>query len=231
MERAQPPTSAVDLYWIPLGAGGHSVRFNGKVYEARRRADRPPAELRHLPHSADRAGPRRAVHNRDDTRPEQRALGTRRRGGRSRRHPMGRPVPHLPIRSSPLARRHRPRHRVRGGEPDPANGERRPRPRHPRTAADRAHRGAGTRRTRRRRDVELQLDHLLGAHPRRRRDRRDPPPSGRESTRLGRRHRRRPTIRNSSTPHRRLTRRTRRQVMTSENGPFAPTRRTTSARH
>jgi hypothetical protein len=28
------PTAAVDLYWIPLGAGGHSVRFNGRVYEA-----------------------------------------------------------------------------------------------------------------------------------------------------------------------------------------------------
>jgi hypothetical protein len=27
-------TAAVDLYWIPLGAGGHSVRFNGKVFEA-----------------------------------------------------------------------------------------------------------------------------------------------------------------------------------------------------
>ena len=27
-------TAAVDLYWIPLGAGGHSVRFNGRVYEA-----------------------------------------------------------------------------------------------------------------------------------------------------------------------------------------------------
>jgi hypothetical protein len=27
-------TTAVDLYWIPLGAGGHSVRFNGRVYEA-----------------------------------------------------------------------------------------------------------------------------------------------------------------------------------------------------
>jgi hypothetical protein len=26
--------AAVDLYWIPLGAGGHVVRFNGKVYEA-----------------------------------------------------------------------------------------------------------------------------------------------------------------------------------------------------
>ena len=27
-------TAAADLYWIPLGAGGHSVRFNGRVYEA-----------------------------------------------------------------------------------------------------------------------------------------------------------------------------------------------------
>jgi hypothetical protein len=24
----------VDLYWLPLGAGGHFVRFNGRVYEA-----------------------------------------------------------------------------------------------------------------------------------------------------------------------------------------------------
>jgi hypothetical protein len=26
--------AAVSLYWLPLGAGGHSVRFNGIVYEA-----------------------------------------------------------------------------------------------------------------------------------------------------------------------------------------------------
>jgi hypothetical protein len=26
--------AAVDLYWIPLGAGGRSVRFNGQVFEA-----------------------------------------------------------------------------------------------------------------------------------------------------------------------------------------------------
>ena len=32
MERLPP--AAVDLYWIPLGAGGHSVRFNGRVFEA-----------------------------------------------------------------------------------------------------------------------------------------------------------------------------------------------------
>ena len=27
-------TGAVDLYWIPLGAGGHSVKYNGRVFEA-----------------------------------------------------------------------------------------------------------------------------------------------------------------------------------------------------
>jgi hypothetical protein len=26
--------ASIDLYWIPLGAGGHSVRFNGRVFEA-----------------------------------------------------------------------------------------------------------------------------------------------------------------------------------------------------
>ncbi len=41
--------SAVDLYWLPLGAGGHVVRLNGKVYErlvslAERR---PPLDLYH----------------------------------------------------------------------------------------------------------------------------------------------------------------------------------------
>lgn len=29
-----PETATIDLYWIPLGAGGHLVRLNGKVYEA-----------------------------------------------------------------------------------------------------------------------------------------------------------------------------------------------------
>jgi hypothetical protein len=26
--------TGIDLYWLPLGAGGHSVRMNGKVFEA-----------------------------------------------------------------------------------------------------------------------------------------------------------------------------------------------------
>ena len=29
-----PALGVVDLYWIPLGAGGHVVRLNGRVYEA-----------------------------------------------------------------------------------------------------------------------------------------------------------------------------------------------------
>jgi hypothetical protein len=28
------PVASIDLYWLPLGAGGHSVRLNGKVFEA-----------------------------------------------------------------------------------------------------------------------------------------------------------------------------------------------------
>jgi hypothetical protein len=34
MRAAGPGTAAVDLYWLPLGAGGHFVRLNGRVYEA-----------------------------------------------------------------------------------------------------------------------------------------------------------------------------------------------------
>jgi hypothetical protein len=31
---SSPPTVAIDLYWLPLGAGGHSVRLNGRIFEA-----------------------------------------------------------------------------------------------------------------------------------------------------------------------------------------------------
>ena len=43
--------AGVDLYWLPLGAGGHFVRLNGRVYEAlTARLQRRPA--RDLYHSA-----------------------------------------------------------------------------------------------------------------------------------------------------------------------------------
>ena len=31
---ASAAATGIDLYWLPLGAGGHSVRLNGKVFEA-----------------------------------------------------------------------------------------------------------------------------------------------------------------------------------------------------
>ncbi len=34
MSSDRTDAAAVDLYWIPLGAGGHCVRFNGRVFEA-----------------------------------------------------------------------------------------------------------------------------------------------------------------------------------------------------
>ena len=41
--------AAVDLFWLPLGAGGHFVRFNGRVYEMiqARRSHRRPQDLYH----------------------------------------------------------------------------------------------------------------------------------------------------------------------------------------
>jgi hypothetical protein len=40
---------SVDLYWLPLGAGGHSVRLNGRVFEAvvARVEKRPAKDLYH----------------------------------------------------------------------------------------------------------------------------------------------------------------------------------------
>ena len=41
--------STIDLFWLPLGAGGHSVRLNVRVYEAitARAQRRPPLDLYH----------------------------------------------------------------------------------------------------------------------------------------------------------------------------------------
>ena len=46
---SSPSIAAIDLYWLPLGAGGHSVRLNGKVFEAAaaRRAGRVRRDLYH----------------------------------------------------------------------------------------------------------------------------------------------------------------------------------------
>lgn len=45
----EPHRFGVDLWWIPLGAGGHFVKFNGRVYERLKalRERRRPLELYH----------------------------------------------------------------------------------------------------------------------------------------------------------------------------------------
>lgn len=47
--QANERKTGVDLYWLPLGAGGHSVRLNGQVFEflAARLQRRPPCDLYH----------------------------------------------------------------------------------------------------------------------------------------------------------------------------------------
>ena len=42
-------TAWIDLYWLPLGSGGHCVRWNGRVYERllAAREHREPADLYH----------------------------------------------------------------------------------------------------------------------------------------------------------------------------------------
>lgn len=46
---SDPIGASVELYWLPLGAGGHSVRWNGRVFEAvaARVAHRPARDLYH----------------------------------------------------------------------------------------------------------------------------------------------------------------------------------------
>jgi hypothetical protein len=55
--------TSVDLHWIPLGAGGHSVRFNGKMYEAVAAAieHRPRLDIYHSALTVRTAGGRYVV--------------------------------------------------------------------------------------------------------------------------------------------------------------------------
>lgn len=56
-------SAAVDLSWIPLGAGGHVVAFNGRVYEAitARLAHRTRAPLFHAALEVSAEGARTAI--------------------------------------------------------------------------------------------------------------------------------------------------------------------------
>ena len=112
---------------------------------------------------------RRPLRDRDGAHPRSPWGTARRRGRRSRGHEMGCSVSALSIRDPPLAGRRHPRSAERhcdgasGDGCDPSTTT-------PRSGAVRAHAGMGARRARRRRDVELELRHLVAAETRRRRD-------------------------------------------------------------
>ena len=54
---------SIDLYWLPLGAGGHSVRMNGRVFEAVQawRTNRPRAALYHAALEVESDGTRLVI--------------------------------------------------------------------------------------------------------------------------------------------------------------------------
>jgi hypothetical protein len=56
-------TAAVDLYWIPVGAGGHFVRFNGRLFEALEaaRQHRQRCDLYHAALVVELAGDRYTI--------------------------------------------------------------------------------------------------------------------------------------------------------------------------
>jgi hypothetical protein len=181
-------TTAVELYWIPLGAGGHSVRFNGKVYEAisARVARQPRCDIYH---SALTIRVPDGFFTVEMTPvPNRRGAGTRCRRRGFGRYPMGGTVPNPPLRGAVLARWRHPRSRVCAVATRASHRRSSGRGASPRGAPRRSDLGLGSRRDARRGDVELQLDHLVDPHTSRARHGHDRPPRRRTSTRLGRGH-------------------------------------------
>ena len=176
--------ASVDLYWLPLGAGGHSVRLNGRIFEfvAARVARRPTCDLYHsalvvrVPEGSfvieqapvrDGSGPQRGV------------------------------VAEGPVASRWASRWRIFRYEVRrwhdGSIPDVDEAVESPRrlTEDPRAAAPAAATRAagadadvGTRRSLCGRDVELELGNRLADRPQRCRDRLDSPTRRRSRSRL-----------------------------------------------
>ena len=186
--------AAVDLYWLPLGAGGHSVRVNGRAFEAvaARLQHRSASRLYHSALEVQLPATGRFV---IEQAPIPNSRGAQR--GVVVEGPVGtRWLGHARIFRYEVRR-------WRGGTiPDIAEAVESP---HRLTEDPRVAQRLwdcvpdlpapiwGRDGARRRRDVELQLDHLVAARAKRSRNRDGPAPSRRSRTRVERRHRDRPT--------------------------------------
>jgi hypothetical protein len=152
--------SAIDLYWLPLGAGGHSMRLNGLVFEAIAARLQPSRSLRSLPLGARgvRIGGRFVIEQAP-------AWGMSDERGVVAEGPVGTRALGLFRLFGYEVRRWRD-----GVIPDVAESVESPQAPERKTPNARGgcsswwtkcrHR-VGPRRVRRRRDVELELDHLL----------------------------------------------------------------------
>ena len=195
-ERHAPPASrpggdGVDLYWLPLGAGGRFVRSNGRLYEAlaARLQHRDRSDLYHSALEVHVGGDRYVIEQAPVWNMKDPDRGVVCEG--AGRRAMAGTLQAVPLRGPPLAQRHHPRP-WRGGR-QPAARELRPRPR---PAATRSRPPlpdghVGARRAADGRDVELQLAHRLAAGTQRTRQRRHLPARTRPRPRLARRAQRR----------------------------------------
>ena len=186
-----PRPAGIDLYWLPLGAGGHSVRLNGRIFEtvAARLDRRDRCDLYHSALEV-RVPEGRFVIEKAPVRPsddaERGVVAEGAVGARS-----GRPVPALPLRGPTLARRRHTRHRRGGREPAPPQRRSRLRPAAARAGAasadavwGRDELGAGEM-------WNSNSTDLVADRPQRPRRRVDPAPARRTSPRLAGRHRNR----------------------------------------
>lgn len=118
-----PPTPGIDLYWLPLGAGGCFVKFNGRTFEALQAivGRRRPLDLYHSALEVNAAAERFVIELTPIPSADDGARGVvgegavgSRHAGRGRKPPR-RPLASLPLRASLLAGRGDTRRR-RGGE-------------------------------------------------------------------------------------------------------------------
>ena len=94
---------SIDLYWLPLGAGGHFVRMNGRAYEAMaaRLARRAARDLYHSALEVRVPEGRFVIEMTPVRRGDGAVRGVVAEGAVGAR--VGRAVPALPVRGPPLA--------------------------------------------------------------------------------------------------------------------------------
>ena len=172
--------SAVDLYWIPLGAGGHCVRFNGRVFEALEaaRQHRQRCDVYHAALVVELDGDRYTIEIAPSPNADEASRGVVATGAVGSRY--ARLAAPVSLRDPLLARRVNPRSRLGGRRPPPAHQRSTDRPPATRPHRDRAHARLGTRRARSGREWNSNSDDRLADRHRRSVDRDlRPPPRGR----------------------------------------------------